>query len=513
MSYRYDGPEYADYGAYDDGYNEYADSYSDHGDPYSDCGDPYPDCAESVYNDPDPTHSEPDHYGDHENVPEGYEYEHEGEVEKHEGEELERGEDGIDKYEEERHESEGLEHEGDQEYEREGPVYEPEHDAETRHAETGYAEHEPHGFEYNEYKGHVTASVHHAYAFDDGHDDNEPRGFERDGTSEHEGPTYHNTGTANGASTPTQLIYLEELGEYVHPCFCTPAQIAHHHNTLEHPLTPTPPLPQPTPPTCTTSHTPNEQGHVNTFADVNDNAGEHPTDYPPPTYTDLDTLRRDYDNGIPEAITYMKGLREYSDECLREVREEEMIEEAKYALEHPSSPPPKPAAIDNNKPDHIEVSRPFFTQPKRQRRKKHPERRPLPTPAHHLNNNSTPYPTSRLRPPPWPNKNPDRKRRYNKHRYSKHPPVSTTTKRRPPPWPILPTPTPIFSIENSCPPPWPNIRHRRRKKYSPVSATPPARPPPWPIISHRIHPTSQNRRNAKRRIKAQSRSISDKISF
>jgi hypothetical protein len=556
MSYGYDGPEYADYGAYDDGYNEYADSYSDHGDPYSDCGDPYPDCAESVYNDPDPTHSEPDHYGDHENAPEGYEYEQEGEVERHEGEELERGEDGIDEYEEERYESEGLEHEGNQEYEGEEPVYEPEHDAETRHAETGYAEHEPHGFEYNEYKGeytphphfppfpnpsptpyahnpprsnqrgHVTASVHHTYVFDDGHDDDKPRGFERDGTSEHEEPTYHNTGTANGAPTPTQLIYLEELGEYVHPCFLTPAQIAHHHNTLEHPLTP-----HPTPiPSARDSPDSNQQGHVTASghhayasnngygnehesADANNGTAKHPTDHTtPPIYTNLDTLRRDYNDGVPEAITYMRGLQEYSDECLHGVMEEEKQEEAKYTLEHPSSPPPKPTAIDNNKPDHIEVSRPLFAQPKCRRRKKYAKRRPIPTPTHHLNNNPTPYPTSRLRPPPWPNKNPDRKH-HDKHRYNKHPPVSTTTKRRPPPWPIFPTLTPILSIGSSRPPPWPNIRHRRRKKYSPISATPPACPPPWPIISHCIHPTPQNRRNAKRRIKAQSRSISDEVSF
>jgi hypothetical protein len=109
----------------------------------------------------------------------------------------------------------------------------------------------------------------------------------------------------------------------------------------------------------------------------------------------------------------------------------------------------------------------------------------------HLNN-STPYPTSQLCPPPWLNKNPDRKHHYNKHRYSKHPPVGTTMKRRPPPWPILPIPTPIFSIGNSHPPPWPNLCHCRRKKYSPVSYTLPACPPPWPIIPHCIHSSSQN---------------------
>jgi hypothetical protein len=322
---------------------------------------------------------------------------------------------------------------------------------------------------------------------------------------EHVGSVYHNARTANGTSPHPQLIYHEESGEYVNPCFLTPAQIAHHHNTLEHPLTPhpipispspftsTPPLPQPTPPTFVTSPPLNEQGHMSTFTDVNDDAGEHLTDYPPPTYTDLDALRRDYDNGVPDAITYMQGLQAYSDECLREIMEEERQEEVRYTLEHPPSPPPNPTAISDNKPDYIEVSRPLFAQPKRQHRKKYPERRPLPTPTHHLNNNSTPYPTSRLRPPPWPNKNPDRKRRYNKRHHSKHPPVNTTTKQRPPPWPILPTPTPILSIKNSHPPPLPNIHHRRRRQYPSISCTLPMHPPPWPIIPHNIHPTLQNR--------------------
>jgi hypothetical protein len=80
---------------------------------------------------------------------------------------------------------------------------------------------------------------------------------------------------------------------------------------------------QDAPPACVTSPSPNEQGHVNAFADINNDTGEHLMDYPPPTYTDLDVLRRDYDNGVPEAITYMEGLQEYSDMCLQEVMEEE----------------------------------------------------------------------------------------------------------------------------------------------------------------------------------------------
>jgi hypothetical protein len=62
-------------------------------------------------------------------------------------------------------------------------------------------------------------------------------------------------------------------------------------------------------------------------------------------------------------------------------------------------------------------------------------------------------------------------------------------------------------------PPWPNIRHHRCRQYSPVSHICPVRPPPWPIIPHNIHPNLQNRRNAKQRIKAQSWSILDEVSF
>jgi hypothetical protein len=412
------------------------------------CPPTHEDIPHTVYSDPDPVYSEPDHYENHEDTPEGYEYEYEGEVGGYELRELERDEDGRDehrereyerKHEEARYEPKGLKYEGDEGYKHEEFMHEPKHDAEAnymeRNAETGYTEREPTGFDCNveqtgEYtphpfppfpnppptprardaprsnqQGNVTASEHHAYAFndDDGH---KPQGFECDVVYEHVGSVYHNARTANGTSPHPQLIYHEESGEYVNPCFLTPAQIAHHHNTLEHPLTPhpipispspftsTPPLPQPTPPTFVTSPPPNEQGHMSTFTDVNDDAGEHLTDYPPPTYTDLDALRRDYDNGVPDAITYMQGLQAYSDECLREIMEEERQEEVRYTLEHPPSPPPNPTAISDNKPDYIEVSRPLFAQPKRQHRKKYPERRPLPTPTHHLNNNSTPYPTS-----------------------------------------------------------------------------------------------------------------------
>jgi hypothetical protein len=43
---------------------------------------------------------------------------------------------------------------------------------------------------------------------------------------------------------------------------------------------------------------------------------------------------------------------------------------------------------------------------------------------HHVNAYTTPYATSRLRPPPWPNN-----KYRNKHYYSTHTPASTTAKR------------------------------------------------------------------------------------
>jgi len=133
-----------------------------------------------------------------------------------------------------------------------------------------------------------------------------------------------------------------------------------------------------------------------------------------------------------------------------------------------------------------------------------------PKPAYHINSLSTPYSSARLRPPPWLNKKSNKNR--NKYYYGTHPPTGTTVKQRPPPRPNIPTPIPILSIGNPRPPPWPIIHDRHCKQHSPVSSTPPSRPPPWPIIPRYIHSTPQNRQNAKRRIKAKSRGISDKVS-
>jgi hypothetical protein len=226
-------------------------------------------------------------------------------------------------------------------------------------------------------------------------------------------------------------------------------------------------------------------------------------------------------------------LREY-EECLREDEEFEL--ECKRELERErvklKLEPPPPA--------------PTPTQP------------PVPCTTDQYSQHATithtkPYTVPRSRLPPWPNKYPNQNRnQYNNNRYTtarkpmrsrpppwpnqrqRRTPHNTTTPARPPPRPNQhPTPSPILSIANLRPPPWPNQRQRRtprhtttparpppwpnqrrhrRKPHSPTFTTPRFRPPPWPIIPRHTTQTSQTRRNAKRRIKAKSRVISDEVS-
>jgi hypothetical protein len=311
------------------------------------------------------------------------------------------------------------------------------------------------------------------YAFndDDGH---KPQGFECDVAHEHVGSVYHNARTSDGTSPRPQLIYHKESGEYMHPCFLTPAQIMHHNNTNPPPLSPTqiPPTPS------------------------------------PQNYSDINILLQDIRDGDSKAIAYMAELNRYTEECGKIEMEKQMNGDDEYsenvsgmepqqnqetkdpkngttptklplANTPTSPPPPSPTTLNNNTPT---PTTPYLTS------QSHPQ--PWPNKKHNKHHFDTHTPagtTTRWRPQPWPNK------RHNKHHYGTHTPTGTTAKRRPPPWPILPTPTPILSIGSLRPPPWPNIRHHRCRQYSPVSYAPPARPPPWPIIPHGIHPTSQNR--------------------
>jgi hypothetical protein len=258
---------------------------------------------------------------------------------------------------------------------------------------------------------------------------------------------------------------------------------------------------------------------------------------PPPTpssYTYLETLRRDYENGIPSAIAYMQGLRDYTEECQHEQEEWSADRRAEIRQNHNITYPKRDylaeprswGALDDpghGLPTIIEGSRPLRPALKRRRYRnsratnsratfyRTAQPRPPPEPeegdvapatpphpitlrighhnnkgadrrTHYINSDTTPYSTSRSRPPPWPNKY--RNRNQYQHN-SKYTPARNTMGRRPPPWPIIPTPTPILSITNP-------------------------RPPPWPIISYQ---TIRNRRNAKRRLKAKSRRTSDKVSI
>ncbi|KIM74617.1 hypothetical protein PILCRDRAFT_14282 [Piloderma croceum F 1598] len=352
MAYYYQDPNHDSY------LYEYADdsNYSNHG--YKDNYGSYLDNTKSPYSNPDPTNTRPDHYKDHEDVLEGHGYEHseveyEGESEQYELRELERGEDKIDK---------GLEYKGDEICKYGKFTYKPKHDAETHCAtyephrfkhdngETGecthpHSNHTPtyippipfpsppsptptpcaHNTPHSNQQSHVTASK-HAHTSNNGYDDERKFTNIDYGATE---PTDHATSPIytdldifccdynNGILEA--ITYMKGLQAYLDECLHE-AMEEEAQYTLEHPPTPQPtpispspststtPIPQPTPPACITLPLLNKQGHVSTFTDVNNDTGEHLMDHPPSTYTDLDTLCCDYDNGVPEAITYMEGL-------------------------------------------------------------------------------------------------------------------------------------------------------------------------------------------------------------
>ncbi|KIM72173.1 hypothetical protein PILCRDRAFT_16387 [Piloderma croceum F 1598] len=387
MSYYYEDPGYADYGNHGDEYDKYDkyDKYSDHAEPdYCE----YEDANTYYYGD-----------ADHEDVPGGSEQEHEyhddgmrgaengAEVETNELRELEHeGDEGRTrelKYRtnEEEYEHEVLAYEGDKHGEL---AYEP-----TRDAETRYATYKPHRFEQNEgtdehthphlyhlpiptyvpltpsfspphtpyardaprsnQRGHVTASK-HAYVSDD----NVPRRFECDGVFEHEGPAYHNARTTNGTFPRPQLVYHEESGEYVHPCFLAPAQIPHHHNNPN------------SPPPSSIQNQPAPS---------------------PRNYSDINVLLQDIRDGDSEAIAYMAELNRYTEECGRIEMEKQVNGDHEYGegnsgmepqhnqetkdpengatpTEPPlvntptSPPPPSTTTLDNNTPA---PTTPYFT--------------------------------------------------------------------------------------------------------------------------------------------------------
>jgi hypothetical protein len=547
MSYYYeDDPyEYDDNGNYgDNNYKDDYESYSDHAE--SDHGDPDPDPSKfdnTNYDDTTPIEYEDVEvnwevysFEEFESVVnEGYEHEvNEGEYEHGQGEvngnedelgelryenevatnegyklgELERDEDEMDRRGE-------LEHEG--EYALEYEIAEElAHELESN-VEASYEAYEPQGLEY-----------HHNYALETSDDTYEHGALEHDNDNDAHvlASAYHD---AVELLTPSNTTYV--------PAHLVPV---YHPNTYH-------PIPAPIPPKRDLFRS-NKSGHVTALqhrtSALNDecnNDGNLAYHHPEPlssTSTYLNTLRRDYDNGVPSAVTYMQQLQKYNKECLYEQGEWKADERAEIRRNHNIKYPKRDdTAIPRswraiNEPGHglphtIEESRPLGHGLKRRRYRNArtpryhisqprpplvprpplelddnvaPSIAPSPTTCsnrHYCNNhtpkplrnidaNTTPSSTSRSRPPPWPNKNSNKNR--NKYYYGTHTPAGMTAKQRPPPWPIILTPTPILSIKHS-------------------------RPPPWPIIPHRIHSTSQNCRNAKRRIKAKSRVISDEVSI
>jgi hypothetical protein len=99
---------------------------------------------------------------------------------------------------------------------------------------------------------------------------------------------------------------------------------------------------------------------------------------PTPTYTYLETLRHDYNNGVPSAVAFMQGLRDYTEECLEEQAEWKADEQAAIRKNHNITYPKRDYlarprswdAVDedpNGLPCIIEGSRPLGAALKRRR--------------------------------------------------------------------------------------------------------------------------------------------------
>ncbi|KIM72777.1 hypothetical protein PILCRDRAFT_15806 [Piloderma croceum F 1598] len=393
MSYYYEDPEYNNYGNHSDKYDEYK-SYSDHTelDHWE-----YEDANMYYYGDMDhkdvPRRSDQEHKY-HNNGMGGAENRAEvkmnelGEL-KHKGDEgrtceLEELKYRVNK---EEYEHKGLTYKGDKHGEL---VYEPACDAETH-----YVTYEPHRFEQNEGMGkhthphlyHLPIPVYipptHSFLPPPTHDNDNPQGFKHNGISEHKGPTYHNVRTTNGAFTPTQLIYHEELGEYVHPCFLAPAQILHHHNNPNPPLlSPTQNLPTPS----------------------------------PRNYMDINVLLQDIQDGDSEAIAYMVELNQYTEEHRRIKMERQINGDNEYSKKDSKTGLQQTQEMKDPKNNATPTKPPLANTPISP---------PPPSPTTLSNNtptHTTPYHTSQSCPQPWPNK------KRNKYHFGTRTPVGTTTK-------------------------------------------------------------------------------------
>jgi hypothetical protein len=522
MSYYYQHSQYEDYGNQGNENYEYEyESYLDHAEP--DHWEPDHNPSETEYHDYEPDHTDPN----------PSEPNHNHEYDEH-----------------------GFVHEVP-EYEVTDEAHEPEPDWEAfEQAEMEYADRGGYLEEDTRYEMEA-----------DGHHPGVPR-HEGEHTYEHGALEHDDNEDARASTLPDrELADMYDKWGYEPPAAFT------HPDT--HPFTPAPiPHTRHVPDANQQGHvTALEHAQdVRELAHAGYNAREHAhADYvlaePSPLHSYLDTLRQDCNNGMPSAVAFIQGLQDYSEECRFEQEEWKADEREVIRNNHNITYPkrdtqatPRSWYADGHEyatPSIIEQSFPLGPGLKRRRyrnvrtpryRTSQPRPPPMPCPPpelddnialhtppspttrsnkHHTNNrtpkpprnvnfDTTPYLTSQGRPPPEPNKTQIR----NGHHYGAHTMTGTTPTQRPPPWPIISSPTPILSV-NSRPPPWPNqpphpCCHCRRHCHNtnrPITSTPSARPPPWPIIPGQSNRTSQNHRNAKRRIKAKSRGISDKISI
>src|ERR1700729_3951828 len=67
---------------------------------------------------------------------------------------------------------------------------------------------------------------------------------------------------------------------------------------------------------------------------TSNNLVEYPTTAQPSTYMYLDTLRRDYNDGMPSAVAFMQGLQDFTEECLHEQAEWQVDRRAEICNNH-----------------------------------------------------------------------------------------------------------------------------------------------------------------------------------
>jgi len=436
MSHYYQDP------SYDDHAHEYADdgNYGDDNYEY-DTYESYPDYSEPDQWETEPTPSESEHhnheYDDHEFVHEVPQYEIAGE--EHEHWELNSA-DGVYENEEAGYEPEEIEYEGDRVYEQEELEYEGDEVRQQEEME----------YEHGELEYHNTGMDNGVY---------EPQGPRYDNDEALELTELENMYEKWGHEPPAALY--NERDTHAHaPATPFPRCVPMYYDDDRYAPTPTNPHshpPHPLPSTCPPyTHPSLDASKSRDQVEPGDRA------HTPSLYSNLDNLRHNYNLGIPSAVAYMQKLQEYTEECLREQDEWNADRRAEIHQNHNIIYPKRDdLAIPRswgaiNEPGHglphtIEESRPLGHGPKRRRYKntrtpryrisqprpplvprppleldddivpgiapspntcgnRHYSNNHTPKPPHNVNADTTPYPTSRLHPPPWPNENSNKKR-------------------------------------------------------------------------------------------------------